>query len=252
MAASRVLAILAMAALASACGDDGVRPAGLEVLETLPHDPTAFTQGLVFHDGFLYESTGRYGSSGVRRIDPATGEVLAERALGPEHFGEGLAEVEGRLLQLTWKENVAFVYDPATLTPLDTLPFDSFGWGACFDGEQVLTTSGGSILRRHDPETLESRGEVQITEEGEPLWRVNELECVPPHVLGNVFQTEDVVRFDAATGAVVERIDVGPLVPEALRGSPDAVPNGIAWDPGSDSYYLTGKLWPVMYRVRLR
>lgn len=249
-----LLPVLATALLA-ACGDGAVAPvdpAGLEVLAVLPHDTTAFTQGLAFHGGYLYESTGRYGASSVRRLDPATGAVLDARALGPEHFGEGLAVVEGRLLQLTWKEKVAFLYDAATLAPRDTVPFDSDGWGACWDGEAVLTTSGGPVLRRRDPATLEVTGQVQVTEDGEPLWQVNELECVPPHVLGNVFGSDDIVRIDAATGEVLERIDLASLVPEELRGSPDAVANGIAWDPASDTYYLTGKLWPVLYRVRLR
>lgn len=234
----------------AACGP-GVPSGEIEVLETLPHDSMAYTQGLVLHDGVLYESTGRYGSSTVRRVDPGSGEVLARTPLGGEHFGEGLAVVEDRLVQLTWQEDVAFVYDLETLAPRDTVAVEGRGWGLCYDGDVLFSTSGGSIMTRRDPSSLEELGQVQIVRDGVPLWEVNELECVGDVIYANIFQSDDIVRIDKATGEVVAVFDAAGLVPGPLRGSAEAVLNGIAYDEASDTFYLTGKLWPVMYRVRL-
>jgi glutamine cyclotransferase len=237
--------------LSAGCAEPAVEVGRIEVLEVLPHDTAAYTQGLVFLDRKLYESTGRYGGSSIRRLDPVTGEVLAIHRLDSMYFGEGLAAVRGRLLQLTWKENVAFLYDPATLVPVDTVAIDTFGWGACATADALLMTSGGSVLQRRDLTTWERVGQVQVQHEGSAVWEVNEMECVPPHVYANIFQGSQIIQFEATSGQVVRTFDLASLVPEHVRGSPDAVPNGIAYDPDSDSFYLTGKLWPVMYRVRL-
>jgi len=243
-------ACLALSLLSAAC--TGEVPRGtIELLETLPHDSTAYTQGLVMMGGELFESTGRYGESTVRRLDPSSGATLAVHPLPVEYFGEGLAAHEGRLIQLTWKEHEAFVYDPATLSPEDTLPVDTFGWGLCSDGKDLFTTSGGSILYRREPDSLAPVEEMEITRLGVPFWEVNELECVGASVFGNVFQSTLIVQIDKSTGRITTEYDAGGLVPTSLRGSPDAVLNGIAYDPESDTFLLTGKLWPVMYRVRL-
>lgn len=233
----------------TACAS-GVETGTVEILETFPHDSTAYTQGLLFHDGFLYESTGKYGSSELRRVDPRTGEVVEAVPLDEEFFGEGLARVEDRLVQLTWKEGAAFVYDLATLERERTVDVDTHGWGLCYDGESLYLTSGGSILFRRDPETLEAVGSVQITMDGSPISEVNELECVGEHIYANVFQSTLVVKIDKGTGEVVERFEAAGLVPGPLRGDVEAVLNGIAYDPGSESFYLTGKLWPATFRVR--
>lgn len=235
----------------SAASCDRVATGQIEVLETLAHDTTAYTQGLLLRDGFLYESTGRYGSSTLRRLDPATGEVLTRIPLDEAYFGEGLAAVGDRLVQLTWQENVALIYDRETLELREVRDIEGRGWGLCYDGEALHMTSGGSVLRRLDPSSLEPSGDVQVVRGGVPLWQVNELECVGDFIYANVYQTDTIVQIDKATGEVVAEFDAGALVPAPLRGSPDAVLNGIAHDPSSDTFYLTGKLWPVMYRVRL-
>lgn len=239
----------AAAVLLAVCSP-GVPDGRIEVIEVLAHDPEAYTQGLVFHEGFLYESTGRYGESDVRRVDPATGEVLEVRPLAEAYFGEGLALVDDRLIQLTWRERVAFAYDPATLEVTDSLELDTDGWGACWDGEHLYTTSGGTILFRRSGD-LEILDREQVIMGDEPLSRVNELECVGDHIYANVYQNPTIVKFDKATGRVVARFDASELVPAELQGDQDAVLNGIAWDPEEDVFYITGKLWPVMYRVRL-
>ncbi len=243
--------LLLLAALAlSACDSDSVLTGRVEVLETLPHDSLSYTQGLLFHEGELFESSGRYGASSVRRVDPATGRIGALVALGEQHFAEGLAMIDDHLLLLTWKERVAFRYS-LDFAEVDTLEFSSDGWGACYDGTSLHTTSGGSALTARDPSTLEARNSVQIARGDEAVWEVNELECVGEFIYANVYQTTRILKIEAGTGQVVMEWDIADLVPPALRGSPDAVANGIAYDPGSDSYYITGKLWPVMYRVRL-
>lgn len=244
-----LLAACLAGVLSSTC-DTGAPTGEIQVLDTLAHDPDAYTQGLVFHDGFLYESTGRYGESDVRRVDPATGEVLEVRPLAEAYFGEGLALVDDRLIQLTWRERVAFVFDPATLEVTDSLELDTDGWGACWDGEHLYTTSGGTILFRRS-RSLEILDREQVVMGEEPISRVNELECVGEHIYANVYQDATIVKFEKATGRVVARFDASDLVPAELRGDQEAVLNGIAWDPEGDVFYITGKLWPVMYRVRL-
>jgi glutamine cyclotransferase len=236
--------------LSVACS--GEVPRGtIEVLEALAHDSTAYTQGLVMIGGDLFESTGRYGESTIRLLDPSSGATLAVESVPDGFFAEGLAAHEGRLIQVTWREYKAFVYDPATLTLEDTLSVDTFGWGLCSDGQDLFMTSGGSILYRREPDSLARVEEIQITRLGVPFWAVNELECVGSSVFGNVFQSTVIVQIDKATGRVTTEYDAAALVPTSLRGSRDAVLNGIAYDSESDTFLLTGKLWPVMYRVRL-
>ena len=235
----------------AACGSP-VLEGRIEVLETLPHDSTAFTQGLVFDNGYLYESTGLYGASTIRRVHPQTGAVLMIDSLDQRYFGEGLALIDGRLVQLTYEEHVAFVYDIETLAPSDTLEVETSGWGLCSDGQVAYLTDGGPILFKRDASSWESLGQLQIVRGGVPLWEVNELECVGGHIYANVFETERIVKIDMETGRVVAEFDASALVPAHLRGSSEgAVLNGIAYDQSTDTFYLTGKLWPVMYRVRL-
>lgn len=245
-----VLGGLALSLFSWACTSE-VPQGTIEVLGTLHHDSTAYTQGLVLSNGELFESAGRYGESTVRRLDPESGATLAMDSLTEEFFAEGLAAHDGRLVLLTWKEHKAFVYDPATLVVEDTLALDTYGWGLCSDGEDLFMTSGGSILYRRDPDSLEVFEEILITEDDVPLWDVNELECVGSFVYANVFQSTRIVQIEKATGRVVAEYDAASLVPASLRGSADAVLNGIAYDPETDTFLLTGKLWPVMYRVRL-
>jgi glutamine cyclotransferase len=234
----------------AACGAQ-VPQGQIEVLQTLPHDSTAYTQGLVLRDGVLYESTGQYDSSDIRRVDPNTGEVLTLDSLGSEYFGEGLALVGERLIQLTWKEHVAFVYDLETLAVTDTLEVSTFGWGLCYDGETLFQTSGGSVLFERDAQSFDDLGQRQIVKGGAPVQQVNELECVGEHIYANVYQSDVILKIDKRSGEVVAEFDASSLVPAHLRSSSEAVLNGIAYDPGEDRFYVTGKLWPVAYWVRL-
>lgn len=221
------------------------------VVEALPHDPLAFTQGLVLADGVFYESTGLYGESTVRIVDPATGRVIRSRSLGQEFFGEGLELVGDRLIQLTWKEGTAFVWDAETLAPLGTFSYTGEGWGLCAQEDRLVMSDGSSRLTFRDLTTFAPVGGVEVLRSGEPVERINELECVEDLVYANVWQTEEIVIIDPGTGRVVGQIDASSLLDHL--GSTDGIDvlNGIAYDPEDRSFYLTGKLWPAIFQVRL-
>ncbi len=221
------------------------------VVEVLPHDPLAFTQGLVLADGVFYESTGLYGESTVRIVDPATGRVIRSRSLGQEFFGEGLELVGDRLIQLTWKEGTAFVWDAETLAPLGTFSYTGEGWGLCAQEDRLVMSDGSSRLTFRDLTTFVPVGGVEVLRSGEPVERINELECVEDLVYANVWQTEEIVIIDSGTGRVVGQIDASSLLDHL--GSTDGIDvlNGIAYDPEDRSFYLTGKLWPAIFQVRL-
>ena len=221
------------------------------IVRALPHDPGAFTQGLVLRDGVFYESTGLYGESTVRIVDPGTGRVIRSRSLGEGFFGEGLELVGDRLIQLTWKEGTAFVWDAETLAPLGTFSYDGEGWGLCAQEDRLVMSDGSSRLTFRDPATFEPVGRVEVLRAGEPVEWINELECVEGLVYANVWQTEEVVIIDPGTGRVVGQIDASSLLDRL--GSTDGIDvlNGIAYDSGDRSFYLTGKLWPEIFQVRL-
>jgi len=221
----------------------------VEILDTMPHDEEAYTQGLLWHDGFLYESTGQYGQSTLRRVDLATGAVLSSRALPPELFGEGLARVEDRLIQLTWRAGTALLWDRERLTELDRLSYEGQGWGLCFDGLHLVMSDGSSVLTFRNPETLEVVREVEVLLRDGAVGRLNELECVQDSIYANVYTTDWIVQIDPQSGLVHELIDAaGLLSPEEARSA--EVLNGIAYNPEERVFYLTGKLWPKLFTVR--
>ena len=220
-----------------------------EVLAEVPHDPSAFTQGLELHEGTLYEGTGLEGESELRVVDPATGNVERAEPLPGQLFGEGIAVVEDRIWQLTWQDGVVLEWDRATLTLRQQLPLDGEGWGLCHDGTRLVRSDGTDRLRFHDPTTFAETGSVMVTIEGEPVTQLNELECVDGQVWANVWPSDVLVRIDPASGRVTAAVDAAGLVDPEQRANADAVLNGIA-ALGNDEYLLTGKLWPVSFRVR--
>ncbi|MBA2665735.1 MAG: glutaminyl-peptide cyclotransferase [Trueperaceae bacterium] len=245
-----MLAVLA-ALVAVGCARDVAtyRPV---VLETRPHDPEAFTQGLVWHDGRFFESSGRYGRSDLREVDSLTGEAVRSRPLAADEFAEGLALVEDRLVQLTYREGVAHVYDRDTFEPIGRFRYDGEGWGLCYDGADLWMSDGSATLTRRDPATFEIRGRLAVTRDGRPVTRLNELACVGDEIYANVWMTTDIVRIPTRHGRVDAVIDASALVPDdpRVRADPDAVLNGVAYDPDEDRFFLTGKLWDVLYVVR--
>jgi glutamine cyclotransferase len=223
----------------------------VEVVDRTEHDTTAFTQGLVHADGLLYESTGLYGESDLRLVHPETGEVLLDAAMDERFFGEGLAMHDGRLFQLTWREQQLFVWDRCTLDELDRIDYGGEGWGLVGDGEMLWRSDGSSALHRHDPDTFEVIGTVEVTDRGVPLDRLNELELVDGQVMANVFGEPWIAVIDPETGEVVAWVDASPLVTEVEATDPGDVLNGIAVDPETGRLWLTGKRWPTLYEVRI-
>jgi len=218
-----------------------------------PHDPGAFTQGLLWHDGRLLESTGGYGGSQVRRVALETGAVEASAALPRHHFGEGLALAGGRLVQLTWREGVAWLWDPATLAPLGERRYRGEGWGLTVVGDRLLQSDGTARLTWRNAATLQPFGQVAVTDGGREVSNLNELETVGERVWANVWQSDELVRLDPATGAVDARLDLAPLAAEAsaqAQGRVDVL-NGIAWRPESGTLLVTGKLWPVLFELAI-
>ena len=200
-------------------------------------------------DSILFESTGQYGHSELRRVDLRSGRVLASRPLTADRFGEGLALLKGRLYQLTWKEGVAYTYDAATLAPRDSFHYAGEGWGLATDGTSLIMSDGSDSLRILSPATFQVQRVVHVRYNGAPLYQLNELEYVNGEVLANVYQSNWVMRIDPATGTVREAIDFADLYPE--RPASAEVMNGIALAPDGSQLLLTGKLWPVLFQVRL-
>ena len=223
----------------------------IEVVDRMPHDAAAFTQGLVHADGLLYESTGLYGESDVRLVEPATGDVLLDEAIAEEFFGEGLAMHDGRLFQLTWQEHEVFVRDRCTLDELDRMDYTSEGWGLTSDGEVLWRSDGSATLHQHDPDTFEVFGTVDVTDRGVPLAQLNELELVDGKIMANVFTQPWIAVIDQETGQVTAWIDASPLVAEVGATESNDVLNGIAVDPTSGRLWLTGKRWPTLFEVRI-
>jgi glutaminyl-peptide cyclotransferase len=228
----------------------------VEVLSTRPHDRNAFTQGLFLFEGSLYESTGLYGRSSVRQVEPTTGTVLREQALAPEYFGEGMTNVGEQLIQITWQEGFAPKYDIRTFQPQGSFNYSGEGWGICYDGSQLVMSDGSSNLFFRNPDTFDVIGQVSVTLDGRSVAQLNELECVGDQVYANVWQTDNIVRIDKQTGRVTALINAaGLLNPEdmATRNDVSARPdvlNGIAYDVETDTFLITGKLWPKLFQVR--
>jgi glutaminyl-peptide cyclotransferase len=233
--------------------DAGVEQLTVEVVDSFDHDPESFTQGLELreHPEFglvLYESAGLYGESDVRITDPATGAVLASQDLPAEQFAEGLTLTDTDLWQITWQEGAAHRRDPVTLDVVETVQYDGEGWGICYDGERLVMSDGSSTLTFRDPVTFEETGSVEVVLEGEPVFQINELECAGGQVWANLWQTDQIVRIDPATGEVGAVVDVSGLLSAEESAGVDVL-NGIAAAEKEGQFYLTGKLWPKLFLV---
>lgn len=223
-----------------------------EVVATYPHDPNAFTQGLVWQDGIFYEGTGLRGRSSLRKVDPASGEVTQGISLPEQYFAEGITIFGDKLYQLTWQENTGFIYDKDSFELLDTWTYPGEGWGLTTDGERLIMSDGTNILRFLDPNTLEETGRVEVIDPGTGvLNNLNELEYVNGEVLANIWQTDWIARINPTTGMVQGWILLRDLLPAEDRTQAVDVLNGIAYDPASDRLFVTGKLWPKLFEIDL-
>lgn len=223
----------------------------VRVVRTYPHAPDAFTQGLLWHDGFLYESTGLYGESSLRKVALETGVVLERRDLERNIFAEGLALVGNELVQLSWQEHIAHVFSVDSFRSLRTFDYEGEGWGLCFDGNHLVMSDGSDRLFFRDPRTFEiARPELEVRMSGAPVHRLNELECVGDVIWANVWETDQIVRIDARTGRVTAvALMHGLLTPEERRDAD--VLNGIAYSPERGHFLVTGKLWPRIFEIEL-
>ncbi|MFI5232349.1 MAG: glutaminyl-peptide cyclotransferase [Gemmatimonadales bacterium] len=248
--ATRLIAALALlvSVIALACAESDAAP--YKITARFPHDSAAYTQGLLWADSVLFESTGLYGHSEIRRVDLKSGRVLASRTLPAKRFGEGLALLNGRLYQLTWKEQVAYTYDAATLAPRDSFHYAGEGWGLATDGTSLIMSDGSDSLRIVSPETFKVQRVVRVRYQGAALYKLNELEYVNGEVIANIYQTNLVAWIDPATGTVRQVIDFGDLYGD--RAFTAEVMNGIALAPDGHQLLLTGKFWPVMFQVQVR
>jgi len=248
------VAVLAMAAAIGFIPSQGpggpVPTYGYQVVRSYPHDRGAFTQGLLMFEGKLYESTGIVGASTVRRVDPDSGTVEAKVALDQPLFGEGVARVGGRLIQLTWRNGLAIYWNLSSLTKEREVRYEGEGWGLCFDGRRLIMSDGSSQLFFRDPDSFAKTGQITVRRAGVPVLQLNELECVDGVVYANIWQDTHIARIDPATGEVTGWIDASNLLTGEDRIGADVL-NGIAAIPGSRNLLVTGKYWPRAFEVEL-
>ena len=226
--------------------------ADYEVVSRFAHDVNAYTQGLVFVDGQLYESTGQLGRSDVRRVNLETGQVEASVRLADDRFGEGLALLGNRLYQLTWQTQVGYVYEASTLALVDSFTYTGEGWGLATDGTSLIMSDGTENLRFLDPETFEVTREVTVQDQGSSLRSINELEYIQGVLYANIYQSDRMVRIDPNTGEVLDWYNLAGLLPSNERSRSTDVLNGIAYHEGTGNLLVTGKFWPALFEIRLR
>jgi glutamine cyclotransferase len=225
---------------------------GYDVVRTYPHDRTAYTQGLIYLDGFLYEGTGLNGYSTVRKVKLDTGEVVQKISLPFQHFGEGLTAWRDSLIQLTWKSGIGFVYDRTSFQQRRTFPYTGEGWGLTHDGKRLIMSDGTAALRFLDPQTFQETGRIMVRDGNALVTYLNELEYVRGEIYANVYGTDRIVRVSPSDGRVLGWIDLRGLLSEGDRRITVDVLNGIAWDDRQGRLFVTGKLWPKLFEIKLR
>jgi len=222
----------------------------VEVVRSFPHDPAAFTEGLFYRDGRLFESTGLNGRSTIREVRLEDGKVLRSIALPPVYFGEGIVDWNSQIISLTWQNGIGFRWDRASFRKLGEFHYAGEGWALTRSARDIVMSDGTPVLRFLDPKTLAVRRRLTVTEDGAPLPYLNELEWVKGEILANIWLTDTIARIDPATGRVIARIDLSGLRAALNRGEDDVL-NGIAYDAAGDRLFVTGKNWPRLYEIRL-
>lgn len=220
----------------------------VEIINTFQHDLQAYTQGLAFVGDVLYESTGQYGKSSIRKIDPNTGKILEKFDLPPQFFGEGIAYINGKIIQLTWREFIAFVYELNPLRLVKRIPFEGEGWGLTADGSSLLMTNGSNYIFKRNPYTMSIEKKTAVKN----LMRLNDLAVVKDDVYANVYTSENIYKIDKNTGEITGVIDASSMLPPAEKGklTKESVLNGIAYRSKTNTFFITGKYWPSLFEVR--
>jgi glutamine cyclotransferase len=221
------------------------------IVHAYPHDQHAFTQGLVYVDGHLYESTGMNGQSSLREDDLESGRIQRMQLVADQYFAEGLTDWKNTLIQLTWQNHVAFVYDRATFRLLRTLHYEGEGWGLTHDAKSLILSDGTATLRFYNPDTFKELRRITVTDRGKPVIDLNELEFIHDEIYANVWHTDRIARISPATGRVVGWIDLKGLMPRSRLSNDEAVLNGIAYDAAHNRLFVTGKLWPSIFEITL-
>jgi glutamine cyclotransferase len=219
------------------------------IVHSYPHDPDAFTEGLEYRDGFLYESTGLNGRSSIRKVKIETGEVVQNRNIGKDYFGEGITFWKDELFQLTWSTEVGFVYDAKTLASKKSFNYKGEGWALTHNADSLIMSDGTAELRFIDPVTFKERRRITVTDHGVPIKYVNELEWIKGEIFANIYTTDYIARIDPSTGRVTGWIDVRGMLPRQNDGN--TVPNGIAYDAEHDRLFVTGKNWAKLFEIKL-
>lgn len=220
-----------------------------QTLESYRHDPKAFTQGLEIYDGYLYEGTGRYGKSSLRKVEIQSGSVLKKENLAPEYFGEGITILNNKIYQLSWKENTAFVYD-LDFNLIKKFNYQGEGWGLSNNGEFLIMSDGSENLYYRDPETFELVKKISVKNNNQPVKNINELEYQDGFIYANIWQTDYILKIDAQSGEAAAYLDLAGILKTDYQGEIDVL-NGIAYDPEAENFLVTGKLWPKIYRIKI-
>jgi glutaminyl-peptide cyclotransferase len=244
----------AMAETTAAETPAGPRTPGytFDVVAEYPHDPKAFTQGLLWHDGKLFESTGQVGQSNIREVTLASGRVVRQQDLEEPHFGEGIVILGETLYQITWTSGKAFTYDWKTFKRTGEFSYDGEGWGLTTDGTSLIMSNGSNTIIYRDPKTFTAQKAITVTDRGNQVSQLNELEWVKGEIWANVWQKDSIARIDPATGNVTGWIDLVGILPTLDRAGNEDVLNGIAYNAATDKIHVTGKLWPKLYEIRLK
>jgi len=221
------------------------------LVKSYPHDPAAFTEGLFFHEGAFYESTGLEGQSEIRKVDPRTGKVLSRRVLPRPYFGEGIVNWKDRLISLTWRHRQGFVWKLRDFTPVSDFRYEGEGWGLTQDGRSLIMSDGTAQLRFIDPEKLTEERRITVTSNGRPVERLNELEYVKGEIWANIWYDDHIARIDPRNGAVIDWLDISSLARASGAKDSEAVANGIAYDAKADRLFVTGKNWAKLFEIRL-
>jgi glutaminyl-peptide cyclotransferase len=222
-----------------------------EVKHVYPHDPAAFTQGLIFRDGVLWESTGLHGSSSLRKVELETGRVLKKVDVPQQYFAEGMTIFRNHVYQLTWQSQKGFIYDPESFQPQGEFAYTGEGWGLTHDADNLIMSDGTNRIRFIDPTTFETKRTISVVNNGQPLNELNELEYVKGEIYANIWQTDTLVRLDPQTGKILGLIDLSGLLPTTDRTPATDVLNGIAYDEANDRLFVTGKMWPKLFEIRV-
>jgi glutaminyl-peptide cyclotransferase len=225
---------------------------GFVVKKSYPHDTRAFTEGLFYLDGYLYESTGMKGEGTIRKLDLNSGKVLAGIKVPPQYFGEGITAINGELISLTWQDQLGLTYDLKTFAPKRQFNYPGEGWALTNDGSHIYMSDGTATIRVLDPKTLTEQRRFQVTADGIAVAQLNELEWVDGEIYANIWQTNTIARIDPTSGRIVGWIDLTGIISDKERGADvDNVANGIAWDPMRKRLFVTGKRWPKLYEIKL-